>query len=193
MMRGLIAERVIYVGLIAIVAITGAGAITFESVQSLSDASWWVNRTEGVRFSLQRTLSTMQDAESAVRGYFITHEEPFLEPYNHARANLDSNLKTLTDLLADSPAQLERARELDHLARARLDRLDTGVTAMRAGTFVMPKAPLASSEAKRLMDSFRAQIAVMQSVEDQSLAKRLADATNARRIALICPVGMSAI
>jgi len=62
---------------------------------------------------LWRTLSTVQDAESAVRGYFITHGEPFLEPYSHARPELDSNLQSLTQLLADSPTQLTRFRELD--------------------------------------------------------------------------------
>ena len=128
-----------------------------------------VSRSERVRYALERTLSTVQDAESAVRGYYITHEEPFLEPYSHARPELDSNLQSLTQLLADSPTQLSRFRELDRLARARLDRLNTVVGEIREGTFVMPPAPRASSEAKKLMDLFRAQIAVMQSYEDSRL------------------------
>jgi len=178
---------------VAIAAIVVAGFITYTRLQLLSDAAGWVSRTEGVRYALQRTLSTVQDAESAVRGYLITHEDPFLEPYTHARAELDSNLLALTALLADSPAQLMRARELDRLARARLDRLNTTVTSIRDGTFVLPKAPRASSESKRLMDSFRAQIAVMQSYEDSRLAGRRALAANARWAALISTVSMSGI
>ncbi len=192
-MRGWFSERVIWVALAAIASISIAGAITYTRVQLLSDAAGWVNHTERVRYSLQRTLSTVQDAESAVRGYLITHEEPFLEPYTHARAELDSNLKSLTALLAENPVQLTRARELDRLARARLDRLDTTVNSIRDGTFVMPKGPRASSETKRLMDSFRAQIAVMQAEEDSKLAGQLAMAANARWTALIATVSMSAI
>src|SRR5882724_3554170 len=123
-----ISERVIGVGIAAIAAIVVAGIITYTRIELLSDAAGWVNRTERVRYALQRTLSTVQDAESAVRGYLITHEDPFLEPYTRAHADLDSNLLALTALLADSPAQLMRARELDRLARARLDRLNTTVT-----------------------------------------------------------------
>ena len=74
-------ERVTWVGVVAIVAIVIAGAITYSRVHLLSDAAGWVNRTERVRFSLQRILSTLQDAESAARGYLISREDAFLEPY----------------------------------------------------------------------------------------------------------------
>ena len=188
-----ISEHVFAVGVVTIAAIAIAGTLTYTRVQSLSDASGYVNRSERVRYALQRTLSTVQDAESAVRGYLITHEDPFLEPYLRAPAELDSNLHSLTALLSDSPTQLTRFRELDRLARTRLDRLSTAVTEMRSGTFVMPKAPLASSEAKKLMDSFRAQIRVMQSYEDSRLAERLRKSATARKEALIATVSVSGI
>ncbi len=175
-----ISEHVIAVGVATIAALAIAGTVTYTRVQMLSDASGYVSRSERVRYALQRTLSTVQDAESAVRGYLITHEEPFLEPYVRARPELDSNLQSLTQLLSDSPTQVTRFRDLDRLARARLDRLNTVVGQIRDGTFVMPPAPRASSEAKKLMDSFRAQIAVMQSYEDARLAERLRTSANAR-------------
>jgi PAS domain S-box-containing protein len=190
-MRDWISERVIWVGLAAIAAISIAGAITYSRIQLLGDAAGWVNHSERVRYSLQQTLSVVQDAESSVRGYLITHEDSFLEPYTHARAELDSTLKSLPALLADSPAQIQRASELNHLARARLVGLQSTVNSIRDGTFVMPPAPRAASESKRLMDSFRAQIGVMQAEEDAKLAGRLARAANARRTALTCAVSMS--
>ena len=188
-----ISEHVIAVGVATIAALAIAGTVTYTRVQMLSDASGYVSRSERVRYALQRTLSTVQDAESAVRGYLITHEEPFLEPYVRARPELDSNLQSLTQLLSDSPTQVTRFRDLDRLARARLDRLNIVVGQIRDGTFVMPPAPRASSEAKKLMDSFRAQIAVMQSYEDARLAERLRTSANAREVALISTVSMSGI
>ena len=188
-----ISEHMIAFGAATIAAIAIAGTITFTRVQLLSDASGYVARSERVRYSLQRTLSTLQDAESAVRGYYITHEEPFLEPYLRAPAELDSNLQSLTRLLADSPAQIARFRELDRLAHARLDRLNSAVGQMREGTFVMPPGPRVSSEAKQLMDSFRAQIGVMQAFEDARLGERLRTSIRARREALISTVSMSGI
>ncbi|MBS0416958.1 MAG: CHASE3 domain-containing protein [Proteobacteria bacterium] len=188
-----ISQHVVTVGIVTIAAIAIAGALTYTRVELLSDASAYVNRSERVRYALQRTLSTVQDAESGVRGYLITHEDPFLEPFLRSRTELDSNLQALTGLLADNPSQLERFRDLDRLARARLDRLNTVVTQIRDGTFVMPNAPRASSEAKKLMDSFRAQVTAMQAYEATRLSERLRLTAQARREALIATVSMSGI
>ena len=65
---------------------------------NISDAAGWVNRSERVRFSLQRILSTLQDAESAARGYLISHEDVLLGPYRGARVQLDTELRSLTSL-----------------------------------------------------------------------------------------------
>jgi PAS domain S-box-containing protein len=186
-------ERVIWVGLVAIVAIGIAGAITYSRVQLLSEAAGWVDRSERVRLSLQSILSTLQDAESGARGYLISREDAFLAPYAGARAQLDAELRSLTSLLGERPDQMPRAEELSRLAHARLDHLDDAVKSIRAGTFVMPNAPLATTEAERLMDSFRALVATMQAEEGAQLAGRLADTFHARRTALVSAVSMSGI
>jgi len=188
-----ISERVIWVGAIAIFAIVIAGAITYSRVQFMGETTEWVGRTERVQFILQRTLLTLQDAESAVRGYFITHEEVFIQPYTVAHIELANDLAALRSLLADSPEQLARAQELGRLAQARLAKLDEATSSMRAGTFVLPEAPLSTSQGKQLMDSFRALIAEMQAVEDTRLASQLQRASRARWTALTSAVSMSAI
>src|SRR5262249_11362275 len=143
--------------------------------------------------ALQRSLSAVQDAESAVRGYYIAREEPFLAPYTQARTQLDSELSSLTSLLADEPDQLARLRELIGVAHARLDNLDVTLPASRAGTFGLPKAPLAATESKRLMDQFRALIATMQAQEDWQLAARTILATRARQVALASTISLAVI
>jgi CHASE3 domain sensor protein len=108
-----ISERVIWVGAVAIVAILVAGSLTYSRVRLLSDATGWISRTEQVRYTLQRILGTLQNAESSVRGYLITREDPFLAPYIGVRAALETDLRSLTSLLAEDPAQQARARELE--------------------------------------------------------------------------------
>jgi PAS domain S-box-containing protein len=188
-----VGERVSWVAAAAILVIGITGLITYSRVQLLSDAAGWVNRTERVRLSLQRTYSTLQEAESAARGFLITHEEAFLEPYEQARPRLDSELKALGTLLGDSPGQLARTRELDRMAHARLDALDAAVRSMGEGTFVLPKAPIAASESIKLADAFRVQITTMQREEDAGLSGRMAAAARARQTALVATVSMSGV
>ena len=137
-MPGRIAERVIWVGAAAILAIAAAGAVTYSRVQLLSEAAGWVDRTEHVRVDLQATLSALQDAESAVRGFVITHEGVFLQPLDDALPLLDVNLASLKGLVTDGPEEVGRVRSLDQLAHLRLARLQDVVKSVRDGTFVLP-------------------------------------------------------
>jgi PAS domain S-box-containing protein len=186
-------ERVIWVGAVAIIAIVLAGVSEYSRVQSLSEATTSVDHSERVRFSLQRVLSTVQDAESAVRGYFISHEESFLTPYTRARIQLDGELRSLASLLTDGRGQLARLRDLGRLAHARLDLLDEGVASIRAGSFAPPTPPVATPESMRLMDEFRSLIATMQAQEDWQLAARTLLASRARQAALASTVSLSGI
>ena len=45
--------------------------------------------------SVQMMLSTIKDAETGQRGYLLTGEDSFLEPYNAALARINANLADL--------------------------------------------------------------------------------------------------
>lgn len=53
------------------------------------------------------------DRETGLRGYVITKEPIFLQPYEQAAAPLDSELKQLSDLVADNPAQVARVQSIE--------------------------------------------------------------------------------
>jgi PAS domain S-box-containing protein len=186
-------ERVSWVAAVTIFAIVLAGSITYMHIESLGQAASRLDGSQHVRFSLQRTLSIVQDAESAVRGYYITGEAAFLTPYSQARAQLDNELQPLRSLLANEPEQLSRLRSLDHLAHARLDTLDQTVLAIKQGNFVLPKAPVATSYSVQLMGSLRSLVETMQEEENRQLAVRSTTAERIHRSALVSVVGTSAI
>src|SRR5829696_6642574 len=48
---------------------------------------------------LERVLSTMLDAETGMRGYLLSGEERFLEPYNHAIESIGPQMDHLKRLL----------------------------------------------------------------------------------------------
>jgi PAS domain S-box-containing protein len=180
-----VSERVMWAGAVAIALIGIAGAITYTRVQVLIEAAGWVSHSERVRYTLQHTLSTVLESESAVRGYYITHDEPFLEPYKVGRAEFDAALRSLTALVADNATQLERVQELDRAGHQLLDRFDFAVNGIRDGTYELPKPPVASTGLKKLVDPIRTQIALMQADEESQLAIRLKRAADARFTALV--------
>lgn len=52
------------------------------------------------------------DLETGQRGFIITGQERFLEPWNAARAALPEQSRTLEELVADNPVQESRARRI---------------------------------------------------------------------------------
>ena len=183
----------IWVGLIAVVAIGIAGWITFARIELLNAATGWVHHTEQVRFTLQGILASLQTMESATRGFVITRDEEILRPSIEARQHVEADLRSLMGLVVDNATQLARARELERLARARLDALDRAVQSIRDGTFQLPPGAASASAGARLSRALSAQVALMQSQEDALLAQRLDRASSARLTALISAVGLAVV
>src|SRR5688572_5336362 len=60
------------------------------------------NRSQETLRGLEEVLITMVDAETGMRGYLITGDERFLEPYNRAVANINSRITRLKSLLDET-------------------------------------------------------------------------------------------
>ena len=98
-----------------LVAFTLAFAIIFGAdlymsfhLRTLIERSRLVTRTLQVRGKLDETLQLLTDLETAPRGYVITGQEEFLEPYFAALAPEDGikkHINELRQLSATNPAQ----------------------------------------------------------------------------------------
>ena len=67
-----------------------------------------VDHTFKVRLQNKLLINNMVDAETGQRGYLLTRQVNFLEPYNKSRAQIYTTLQTLKTLVSDNPAQLQR-------------------------------------------------------------------------------------
>jgi CheY-like chemotaxis protein/CHASE3 domain sensor protein len=93
------------------------------------------------------------ERESAVRGFLLTGDEQFLEPYRQAEANLDSERRRLREMVQDAPDQLARLSSIEALER----RWDVYAAAQLAAKRKDPGYQIGSGlwEGKRLKDSVR--------------------------------------
>jgi CHASE3 domain sensor protein len=93
---------------LALAALVVIGWVSYRSTASLIETSTWVEHTHLVLENLDELLSTMKDAETGQRGFLITGEERYLEPYNTALGQSDQILKAVRDLTKDNPNQQSR-------------------------------------------------------------------------------------
>ena len=179
------------IGTVAFVAIAIAGWVTLSKIQTLNAAAGWVRHSEEVRLALERTLSTLKDAETGTRGFIVTRNEIVLAPYFDAMKRLDSELDTLASLVADNPAQESQARELKRLMLARLAPLQAAVDQARSGGPERSRDDVvrAQLEGNSLMNAVRMQVQLMQAQEEALLLMRLDAASSARVTTLLTAGG----
>ena len=86
----------------------------------LKESFGWVQHTDEVLLQLAAIEATVIEAESAERGYLLTGDQRYRDPYDRAKAGLDGQLDGLAQLVADNPGQRQRVEELRPVIDARM-------------------------------------------------------------------------
>ncbi len=68
----------------------------------------WVEHSEQVIGNANEVAKLNSDMESGMRGFLISGDEAFLQPYEIARARLDREVVALAELVSDNPQQVNR-------------------------------------------------------------------------------------
>ncbi|HEY7090115.1 MAG TPA: CHASE3 domain-containing protein, partial [Tepidisphaeraceae bacterium] len=72
---------------------------------------------------LQQLFSTVQDAETGQRGFLITGEDAYLEPYNSAIARVQRDLQEAQQLVGDAEIPADASRQLQDLVGRKLEEM----------------------------------------------------------------------
>lgn len=75
----------------------------------------WVGHTDRVINNANEALKLSVDLETGMRGYLLTGDEHFLDPYEVAKPRIAVALETLLELTADNPVQIDRLRKVQAL------------------------------------------------------------------------------
>ncbi len=115
---------------------------SFLSNRQLISSSKWVNHTNEIIGTTENLLSGIRSAESAQRGFLLTNDEQFLEPYKGAHERTAQRVDALRQLTLDNPEQQLRLDTLRALVEERfrqmrlvLDKYSTIPTSQRTMLF----------------------------------------------------------
>ena len=132
----------------------------------------WVLHTQEVRTQLYRLLATVQDAETAQRGYLLAGDETYLEPMTGTDSQISATLAELAQLTGDNPRQQADLTALAPVIAAKLSELQETVRLRRGGDAAAAEVIVRGGEGLRLMGTIRAGIARMQEEETRLLNMR---------------------
>lgn len=139
--------------LLAVVLLVG---INETGYMRSHDAVGDLARSHATRTALDRLLQNMLNAETGLRGYLLTGDDRYLQPYNEAVATINSNLDELRQTYQRLPQDQADFAQLSQQIARKLSELDLSLNLRRQNNDDAWKFVLSTDVGKDNMDAIRA-------------------------------------
>ncbi len=160
-------------GFVLLGAIVGTRSLLIESQRDSNDA---VRAAFALDNRLVTTLSLVQDAETGQRGFLLTGEEPYLDPYRSAMSALPGELEAIGEAVASSAMRRTQFEVLRAAVADRTAEIDETIALYQAGNASEALSLVRTNRGKLTMDRIRTVIGEMRRDESADLQQRLAAA-----------------
>jgi CheY-like chemotaxis protein len=148
------------------------GLISYQSTNELIEASRKEKHTYQVLSQLEELNLQLTNAETGQRGYVITGEQRYLEPYNTAISILEQKVKELERLTSDNSNQQMRLDVLQPLITKKLGELQETIYLRQNQGFESAQKVVITDQGKGLMAEIRQLILAMRNEENVLLKQR---------------------
>ncbi len=163
-------------------ALVANAIVSWVAVNALRDGYEQEERTYEKLRTLTLVLVAMQDAETGQRGFLLTGEEPYLDPYTRGVRRVDSLTARLDTYAADDELLASRLAELHGHIRRRLTISDQTIRLRRTQGFEAALSLVREGAGKEEMDAIRAIVSqVGRETRDELRAQTEASMRTSRR------------
>ena len=177
------------VSAIGLAIIVFLGITAYLSTQQLLEANRLVIHAHEVIEDLDHILLALDDAETSQRGFVLTGEERYLEPYHAAAGQVQHDIDVLADLTHDNPAQQENLHQVQKDAAARLAELEDTIELRKELGLQAALEIILTDWGKKVMDDLRGKVAAMKAREQKLLDERNDEANKSAKRTLWTIVG----
>jgi signal transduction histidine kinase len=133
--------------------------INEASFRKSTEAAASIEEAQLTRGAINKLLQHMLDAETGQRGYLLTGDARYLEPYNAALADIDHNLDSLRQLFTPYREQLAEFGLMSRHVSRKLAEMDLSVRMRKEGNEDAWKFVLTTDVGKEHMEAIREQSA----------------------------------
>ena len=162
--------------------------VAFKGTGDLVSNQGDVNHTHEVLESLDQIVLALVNSETGQRGYLVTGEDRYLEPYTNGIAAIYGHIDHLAELTSDNPAQQERIATLRPLVAEKLAELKDTIE-LRQGSFEAALAVVLTDAGKDVADKIRVLIDEMIAEEQGLLVVRAASTSSSAKLVNLTIIG----
>jgi CHASE3 domain sensor protein len=157
---------------LSVAVLVAVGGITYGTTDMLIQNDRMVSHTHQVIETVAHVVSLMKDAETGQRGYLLTGQDEYLEPYRSSIAVVRATLADLRNLTADSPRHQKRIEEAIPLVDGKLAELARTVELRRTQGAQAALSEVLTGEGKHEMDELRRVLGEIEGEERDLLRER---------------------
>lgn len=161
------------IGFVIVLAISFTSLLfsTNNSSKIINDTDWIIH-THKVLTSINEIEAKLIDLETGQRGFLITGNPNYLEPYNNSLDILDQKIEFLKQLTSDNKSQTRRIEELKLSVEEKLTELDSTICLRQEIGFDAAKKVVDTDLGKHIMERIRRQLSHIKDEEMRLLAIR---------------------
>jgi CheY-like chemotaxis protein/CHASE3 domain sensor protein len=157
---------------LSVAILTSIGLISYQSTNELIETSRKENHTYEVLSQIEDLNLQLTKAETGQRGYIITGEQRYLEPYNAAMQSLNQTFKELQKLTLDNPNQQNRLNMLEPLLTERMAVMKNVIDLRQNQGLEVAQEAVATDRGKQLMDRIQKLLQAIKNEENVLLKQR---------------------
>lgn len=147
--------------------------LAYSNIQTLRSDTAKVAHTHDVITTVGDLLSAVQDAETGQRGYLLTGDRAYLEPYEEAATRTHDNFGRLAELVSDNPVQRANLRRLKPRIDAKFSELEESIALRRTAGIAAALEGVDTDRGKIEMDAIRVQVGGIRDEEHSVRETRL--------------------
>nr|WP_288852547.1 response regulator [uncultured Acidovorax sp.] len=140
---------------IAALATVLIALVNFRTAQVRAQAVEAMDETTVTMRHLNLFVSSLKDAETGQRGYLLTGDDTYLQPYNLSLGAMERNMARLKELTNDSAVQRRLVVQIDDLRHEKLRELGETIELRRSKDQEAAVAVTRSDAGRVLMDRIR--------------------------------------
>jgi signal transduction histidine kinase/CHASE3 domain sensor protein len=180
--------KILFLGIVMV--LLTISVITYTNLKNYTEEVRLIRHSNNLFRSLERVLSTIKDAETGHRGYQLTHDTVYLQPYRASVKLLPAQLRTLEELVAGDKLQSRQVDTLRQLVNYQFAIIQKILTNVQRSSLYMDRY-----ESKLLLDgrtnmnAIRALVHRMNTAEESIYRKRVASETDFRAVTPLAMLG----
>jgi signal transduction histidine kinase/ActR/RegA family two-component response regulator len=127
----------------------------YWNISRIAESRKLVSHSDEKLRAANRLLTALQDAETGQRGFLLTGEATYLEPYTRSTSDIERHYLALQRLVEKSPSQQQAVTALGSLLTAKLNELRQSLTIHEEQGLEAARAFVRTDSGKQTMDTMR--------------------------------------